>query len=715
VCGGVIDPFLDAHSHEESAPPLESPPSETPSRIDSLPPDAGDDGASGKIVGGRYRLVREIGRGGFGVVYEAIDEVRHGRPVALKAMLPSRMADRSSRKRFEEETRVLASMHHPGIVRFLDAGVEGDAPFLVTALLKGTALRDWIVARRRLPAVNVLPEALPVFFQLLDALGFAHGFTAHLDLKPENIFLLEDGTLVLLDFGLARIADFRAQGRRLLGTAYYVAPEIVRGNDVVDYRADVYSAGVILYEMLRGELPIGVLAWPSRFLPGANARLDELLRRALQSDPVRRFRNLFDLRAALVSAFPGFRPPPEELALARRRLAGGDALAPLWLGALLEHHGAPREAQEAYKQAARRGRGTPVEEMARECLGYPRRKAVRFCILCGVDLPPGSRRASLCRDCRKGARKKRDEATAVPPRPEEALLRGPHGGAAFLRFAEKDHALLASGEFCEAVRIERSGEWRVAGTIEIPGGPCPAALSGGEDPALLLAGREAVLVGPAGNLRRFPPPENQNAEKEIAPVPTAACFASPQAAWVGDSTGEIREYPVGEDGDPSTWGRLEGAVIALRRLEGGAIIALSSQGQWGLWEAGPQSSPRVGRAPCPAVRLASVAFRAPLFALFAGGEILLSGPTGRKNPEWIRPPGRVHALGLHPEARWIAVGNERGDLDLLAPGGKVLRSFHLGRELVRSIEVSPDGEWIAASTLGGGIWIFRLEEETSKV
>jgi hypothetical protein len=270
------------------------------------------------------------------------------------------------------------------------------------------------------------------------------------------------------------------------------------------------------------------------------------------------------------------------------------------------------------------------------------------------------------------------------------------------------------------VQFEREEEWRITRRFEIPRGLCPAALNREKDPDLLFAGREAILVGSAGALLRVSEPVDPSGKKKspastdgafaIHATPTAACFASPRTAWVGDSEGEVREYALDGKSDPVARGRFAGAVMALRRLEGGAILALGKQGHWGLWEAGPHGPPRVGRTPCDPVRLAAVAFHAPLFALFGGGEILLAGPTGRKNPEWIRPPGRVHALALHPEARWMAVGNERGDVDLLDPGGAVLRSFHLGSELVQAVEVSPDGEWIAASTLGGGIWLFRVEE-----
>jgi len=729
-CGGVLDPFL--HSLVVKGPEGALPEGGGETALDSVQTASFNRDGELDVVGGRYRLRRIVGRGGFGEVYEAEDLSAGGRAVALKKLLPSRLLETSARFRFKEEARALARLRFPGIVRFLDWGFHEDAPYLVTAFLRGRTLRDWVLERktRKGPRESeVLGETLDLAFQLLDALAHAHASTAHMDLKPENIFLLDDGTAVILDFGLARIADFRAQGRRLLGTAYYVAPEVVSGGEVVGYRADVFSLGVILYEMLRGELPVGVLARPSEFLDGADGNLDEVVRRALETDPVRRFRNVFTMRASLCIAAPGVRPIEEEIALARRALAGLDPTAPLRLAASLEAAGETEEAQEMYKRAAAHGRGTPVEEMARESLGYPRRKTLRFCILCGVDLPPGSRRTSLCRDCRRGHKKKRAPVLLSGSRPEKAMVRGPRGGASLLRFSRKGGECLAVGEFGELVVVMRKTEWEAAHRFKGPRGVIDADFLGGTGMSILLAGREGVHTAgfqkpvtpvPIGVARpkRGPatPDEMERKERDakretLLPgretFPTACAFFGPGRALVGDTEGRLLDVGLGTAGHPLVRPPFMGRVLILKALPGGERLALDQGGEWRIWTPGQPEQTRSGSLGCGPVAL-SAAHGQGFVAVSCGGEILLADLEGGGSASFRGIPD-LRALAVDPNGAWIAAGDGSGVVHVLRPGGEAGRRYPLDGQLVLSVEASPDGSWLASSTLGGGVFFLPVE------
>jgi hypothetical protein len=699
---------------------------EASSRIDSHLHQERESAPGLPVVAEKYRLLREIGRGGFGVVFEAQD-LREGRTVALKQILPSRLQETSVHSRLEEEARILAAIRHHGVVRFLDWGMVPEGPFLVTALLQGISMREWIRDRKSMTPQEALPRTVSLTFQLVEALCCAHAFTAHLDIKPENLFLQEDGTAVFLDFGLARITDFRAQGRRLLGTAYYVAPEIIGGREVVGYRADVYSLGVVLYEMFRGELPVGVFAPVRHSLPDAPETLDPVLRRALETDPVRRFRNIFELRAALVSCFPEVRPPDEELSLARRAVAGADPSASLWLATLLESLGQGRQAEEAYKHAAKAGRGTPIEEMAREGLGYPRKRSSRFCILCGTDLPPGSRWSALCLDCRKGRRKQRKAKPPPAGRGEEVLLRGPRGGATILRFSRTGEECLAVGEFGEAVVLREA--WKASRRLNTARGTLDASFLGGDGRSILLAGRRGASCGWSKNplvpLPGTAPPEDpsdlaegtlsgeslsasEEAVSRHPPHPTACAFLSPDRIWLGDAAGRIREFiiPPGEEVEEKVV--LDGRILRIGRLPTGAMIALSAKGEWAIWEEGSLGKPRRQAIPVKPIGAAAVARHVPAFAFVSGGRVYLSHPIASSTPVTFSLRSRVMALALDPQGEKIGLGDEKGGVRILGKGGEGDRRFQLDGNLVTAIDFSPDGSWLGASTLSGGLWMIRL-------
>ena len=248
----------------------------------------------------RYEILGVVGRGGMGTVYRA----RHpglDRVVALKVLAPRLAADPEFVRRFEREARTLASLSHPNIVAVHDTGVEAGTPFLVMEFVEGVSLRK-LLADRRLPP----EEALGIVPPLCDALEYAHARgVVHRDVKPENILIDTKGRTKIADFGLAFIVGVDAtrltRADMSMGTPHYMAPEQVESSRQVDHRADIYSMGVVLYEMLTGELPLGRFAPPSE-KSKVNRRLDEIVLRALEKEPGRRYQQVTEFHRDITDA-----------------------------------------------------------------------------------------------------------------------------------------------------------------------------------------------------------------------------------------------------------------------------------------------------------------------------------------------------------------------------------------------------------------------------
>jgi eukaryotic-like serine/threonine-protein kinase len=245
-------------------------------------------------VVGRFELLREIGRGGFGVVYEARDR-QLGRLVAFKAIRPgARLRARLGEEWLLREAETAAQLSHPGIATLHDAGRSDHGPYLVFELLEGETLRERL-ARGPLP----VREGLRIGIDIARALAYAHAAgVTHCDLKPSNVFLTDGGAVKVLDFGLARVFGETRVGSG--GTPVYMAPEQWRG-EKEDPRADVFALGAMVYEMVAGSRPFEVTSERSSALdpgpapplrvPGAPAKLVAFVAAALEKDPARRLRN----------------------------------------------------------------------------------------------------------------------------------------------------------------------------------------------------------------------------------------------------------------------------------------------------------------------------------------------------------------------------------------------------------------------------------------
>ncbi|APZ95191.1 serine/threonine-protein kinase [Fuerstiella marisgermanici] len=240
-----------------------------------------------------------LGQGGMGAVYK-VRQKELDRPAALKILPEAVASDPSFTERFLREARLLASLSHPHIVTVYEFGERDGLYFILMEYVDGVTLRQASLAdpiKRLAPA-----EALEVVGQLCDALQFAHDEgVVHRDIKPENILIDKRGRVKIADFGLARLlgkpADLPTLTRthQLMGTPTYMAPEQIEGQPVIDHRADIYSLGVVFYELLTGELPLGRFQAPSEKVQ-LDARLDEVVFRTLEKEPSRRYQHASDVR-----------------------------------------------------------------------------------------------------------------------------------------------------------------------------------------------------------------------------------------------------------------------------------------------------------------------------------------------------------------------------------------------------------------------------------
>jgi serine/threonine protein kinase/tetratricopeptide (TPR) repeat protein len=279
---------------------------------------------SGEMIG-VYRLMRELGHGGMGTVYLAYD-TRLGRQAALK-LLPSGLMNNPERvRRLQRESRAATALNHPNIITIYDFGQENGRDYIASEFVEGRTLRDYVGN----PALT-LNQILDVVIQVASALDAAHAAgIVHRDIKPENIMLRPDGYAKVLDFGLAKLtepesdgdetktdvsgmsSDFETRTGMVLGTVNYMSPEQVRGQKV-DGRSDLFSLGVVLYELITGHRPFGGKTWHhtmvaitdvepapiERYAKGVSAALQQILSRVLAKDHEKRYQTARELLADL--------------------------------------------------------------------------------------------------------------------------------------------------------------------------------------------------------------------------------------------------------------------------------------------------------------------------------------------------------------------------------------------------------------------------------
>ncbi len=245
----------------------------------------------------QLEILQLLGQGGMGAVYKARQK-QLDRLVAVKILPPQIGRTEAFAERFTREARSLAKLNHPGIVMVYDFGhTEADLYYFIMEFVDGTDLRHVIQMGQLSPA-----EALAVVPQICEALQYAHGEgIVHRDIKPENILLNKKGQVKIADFGLAKLLDqpgtvytLTRAGQRM-GTPHYMAPEQIERPHLVDHRADIFSLGVVFYEMLTGELPLGRFPLPSTKVH-VDVRLDEVVLKTLEKEPQRRYQHASEVK-----------------------------------------------------------------------------------------------------------------------------------------------------------------------------------------------------------------------------------------------------------------------------------------------------------------------------------------------------------------------------------------------------------------------------------
>ena len=275
-----------------------------------------------------FAVHERIGVGGMGEVFRCTRESDQ-RPVAVKILTAQMAAVPDYVRRFGREAAAMAQLDHPGIVRLLGRGKAGAHVFIAMELIEGVSLRLWAHTHR--PTARQLAKLLA---QVAHALAYAHArAVVHRDLKPDNVLVTQDLRTKVLDFGLAGLhadgAECLTQSHVAMGTANYMAPEQRKDAKRADHKADIYSFGVMTYELLTGELPVGKFPPPAKMVQGLDPRWDGLTERCLELDPAARPHSALELAHAL-EALAGL-GTNMELAPRTRRKAGKSRIWS-WLG-----------------------------------------------------------------------------------------------------------------------------------------------------------------------------------------------------------------------------------------------------------------------------------------------------------------------------------------------------------------------------------------------
>ena len=288
----------------------------------------------GMVFAERYKLIDYLGQGGMSLVYRAID-IRTGHSVAIKILKSEYNNDIEFLERFQREAHAAGRMSHHNIVNLLDVGTEGEFRYLVLEYINGNTLKDIIKEKGALNPNT----AIQITIRILSALEHAHeNGIIHRDIKPQNVLVNTNGHIKVADFGIARITNTKTISKKdmVIGSVHYSSPEQARGN-VVQTTSDIYSTGIVLYEMLTGRVPftgdnpvtvamqqVNALPPPIRELnPSIHPAIASVVMKALEKSPQKRFQSAREMADALLKAKEGIMVEPS--APANGKSNGGKA------------------------------------------------------------------------------------------------------------------------------------------------------------------------------------------------------------------------------------------------------------------------------------------------------------------------------------------------------------------------------------------------------
>lgn len=317
VCGVRVEPSTEA----ETIPPLEPMQSADTASVVAV------QRCDAPIIPG-FEVLDELGRGGMGIVYRA-RQPHLDRLVAIKVLPADASKESSFTERFTREARALARLNHPHILTVYDFGQADGQSYFVMEYVDGTNLRQRLRA-------GPLPQAetVRIVSQVCEALAYAHDEgIVHRDIKPENVLLDRRGRVKIGDFGIAKLltrkaGDYTLTGPwQVMGTFHYMAPEQLENPQQLDQRADIYSVGVMLYELLTGGLPQGRFPLPSQKM-GTDPRLDAIVLKALDKEPAGRYQTASELKAALDGVQNVRAEPPVAVAIPIAEIVDKTAVLP---------------------------------------------------------------------------------------------------------------------------------------------------------------------------------------------------------------------------------------------------------------------------------------------------------------------------------------------------------------------------------------------------
>jgi serine/threonine-protein kinase len=321
---------------------------------------------------GKYRVLGELGRGGMGSVYLA-EHPGLGRQVAIKELIHTPASDPISLKRFLQEAQVMARASHPNLIQVHDLELSGDVNYIVLELVRGKSAREWLNQGSIPP-----PQVFAVMHGVLQALDYAHKQgIVHRDMKPENVLISEEGAVKVADFGIARLIDepvassTATKTGTTVGTPLYMSPEQVASSKV-DGRSDLYSAGVMFYELVTGQPPFTATEFdgpftlmakhvqappkpPSVYRPGLDPELEAAILKSLAKRPEDRFQSgqEFDVTMSGIAdrMFPGWQRSLEPGADLARMMPVGTPATPVPSPAMQALANLPATPQAVYNPA----------------------------------------------------------------------------------------------------------------------------------------------------------------------------------------------------------------------------------------------------------------------------------------------------------------------------------------------------------------------------